>query len=569
MLKYEEMIHELKPIPKFNLQWYKEQDLYSDGDVEETIIKLISENEPEHYKEAIYNNFNWPVYYHLTHLRKNILNWYPFRKNSNVLEIGCGMGAITNLLCEKCDSVTAVELSKRRAAGALLRCRKRDNLEIIVGNLNDIQFDRKFDYITLIGVLEYQGTYTNSENPYLDFLNKIKTLLKPNGVLLIAIENKYGLKYWCGAREDHTQIPFDGINQYSVSSKNVKTFSKTELDQLVGDCGFANRFFYYPMPDYKLPSIIYSQQKLPDQGNIQNLKTYYTPDRSTLIADELALYPDIIENGVFEFFANSFLVECTDSNCFGKITCAVLNAERMEQHRIATLFTNQGTVEKIPLHHSSHEHIRQTLKNQEILDKRGINVWRSQLANETLISEYTSAQLLLEYVLNAYQQREVDKIFEIIDIVYQEILNSSEHIPASQNILYALGLDKNKDNDHYGPILKVGYIDMVFKNAFYKEPKIYWFDQEWVLEAVPASYILYRGFLVLYNEHKWVNNILPIDTLIERYKITAAREIYFKLENLFFASISDKYDIVNQVFRGVDQDICTKNIRTLLTPSHL
>lgn len=58
--------------------------------------------------------------------------------------------------------------------------------------------------------MEYQGSYTNSENPYKDFLKKIKQLLKPNGKLLIAIENQYGLKYWCGAREDHTGIPFEG-----------------------------------------------------------------------------------------------------------------------------------------------------------------------------------------------------------------------------------------------------------------------------------------------------------------------------------------------------------------------
>ena len=39
------------------------------------------------------------------------------------------------------------------------------------------------------------------------FLIKIKQLLKPDGKLLIAIENQYGLKYWCGALEDHTGLP--------------------------------------------------------------------------------------------------------------------------------------------------------------------------------------------------------------------------------------------------------------------------------------------------------------------------------------------------------------------------
>jgi cyclopropane fatty-acyl-phospholipid synthase-like methyltransferase len=54
-------------------------------------------------------------------------------------------------------------------------------LEIIVGNLNDIKFEKKYDYITLIGVLEYQNNFTESENPFKDFLAKIRNLLNPNG----------------------------------------------------------------------------------------------------------------------------------------------------------------------------------------------------------------------------------------------------------------------------------------------------------------------------------------------------------------------------------------------------
>lgn len=39
-------------------------------------------------------------------------------------------------------------------------------------------------------------------------LNMLKPFLKENGKVLLAIENKFGLKYWCGAAEDHTGIPF-------------------------------------------------------------------------------------------------------------------------------------------------------------------------------------------------------------------------------------------------------------------------------------------------------------------------------------------------------------------------
>ena len=343
---YEEVIKKLNPKPKFNLNWYKNEDLYSEGDVEDEIIKLIAENEPEHYTDAIYTHFSWSTYYHLTHLRKNILNWYDFNKESDALEIGCGLGAVTSVLCGKCKTVTAVELSKRRATAAWLRCREKENLEIIVGNLNDIQFEKKFDYITLIGVLEYQGSYTNSENPYKDFLKKIKQLLKPNGKLLIAIENQYGLKYWCGAREDHTGIPFEGMNQYSFTQRGVRTFSKSALENLVKESGFKNTYFYYPMPDYKLPTVIYSENYLPENDNMQNLQCYYVPDKSTLIADEKGLYRDVIDNGVFEFFANSFLVECSDSQDIGKITFSSMGSERQEKYRIATRFTKEGKVEK-------------------------------------------------------------------------------------------------------------------------------------------------------------------------------------------------------------------------------
>ena len=256
---YENIIKDLRPKPIFNLTWYTNEDKYSDGDIEDVIIQKIAENSPENYVKAIENNYNWPVYYHLTHTRKNILNWYPFCEDAEVLEIGCGFGAITNMLCDQCKHVTAVELSKRRATGTLLRCREKSNLEIIVGNLNDIQFDKKFDYITLIGVLEYQGKYTDTENPYVDFLKKIKTLLKPNGKLLIAIENKCGLKYWCGAREDHTGIPFDGLNRYKLSNGGIRTFSKDELKEIVNLAGYEKTFFYYPMPDYKLPAVVYSE----------------------------------------------------------------------------------------------------------------------------------------------------------------------------------------------------------------------------------------------------------------------------------------------------------------------
>ena len=293
---------------KINYDFYKGEDLYSDGSIENEIIEYA-----KHYKnadEVFEKDIRWPVFYHLTPIRKNILNWYPFKENSSVLEIGAGMGAITEVLCEKCKEVVSVELSKNRATSIATRNKDKENLEIIVANLNDIDFkDRKFDYITLIGVFEYAALYTSTENPYIDFLNNIKKLLKEDGKLLIAIENKFGMKYFLGAPEDHTNIKYDGITGYKNDS-SVRTFGKEEIKTVLKETKLENMKFYYPLPDYKLPSIIFSDEYLPTEQTIQNYKPYYY-EGTEVEFDEIDAYKEVIKNNKFDFFANSFFIECS------------------------------------------------------------------------------------------------------------------------------------------------------------------------------------------------------------------------------------------------------------------
>lgn len=59
-----------KAAEKLNLKWYRNADGYSDGDVEDDILKYIAENKPEDYDRVIEEHYNWPVFYHLTHIRK-------------------------------------------------------------------------------------------------------------------------------------------------------------------------------------------------------------------------------------------------------------------------------------------------------------------------------------------------------------------------------------------------------------------------------------------------------------------------------------------------------------------
>lgn len=563
---YEKYIEILNPKPIFNLKWYKGIDNYSEGDIENTVLQLIAENEPGNYSKVINENFSWSSYYHLTYLRENILNWYPFEPDSEVLEIGCGMGAITNVLCDRCKKVTAVELSKRRATATLLRCREKENLEIIVGNMNDIQFDKKFDYITLIGVFEYQGNYTESENPYVDFLYKIKGLLKPSGKLLIAIENQYGLKYWCGAREDHTGIPFDGINQYDFSEKKVRTFSKAELEQMVRICGFENTFFYYPMPDYKLPTVVYSQNYLPKDNNMLNMNYYYIPDNKTLVAQEDKIYHDIIENGVFEFFANSFLLECSEAGKVGEVIFACMSNRRLSEYQIATRFTKDSNVEKFALClPDGKQHINEIVNNESELKNRGIKVWQSKYENSMIRSPFCGADTVEHALLKMYRKKDKNSIIATWDKLYDQILSSSDTVEWQNNILYSFYPEKNKDENIYGPILKKGFLDMILRNAFLINDDFYWFDQEWTLENVPAIFIIYRAIIETYSSYPEMEHYIPIVELAVRYRLVDAWDDLQLIENLFSGAVIDiDHYVASRKLPGCSVECCANAINKIL-----
>jgi SAM-dependent methyltransferase len=289
-----------------NLDYYSGEDLYSDGYVEEEILDYIKKELD--VDELLRVEDRWAVLYHLSSTRRNLLEWIELSEGCKTLEIGAGCGALTGVLCEKSSHVTSIELSMKRAEILAERHKKNDNLEVVVGNLNDIPLGNgTYDYVTLIGVLEYAAQFTPGDQPFASFLRKVFDTLAPNGTLILAIENKFGLKYWAGAREDHTGVLFDSLEDYP-RDKKAQTFGKNELERLLYNCGFSDLQFYYPFPDYKMPQQIFSDNHLPSLG-FNGQSPNYDMDRIKLF-DESLVYSNILKNKEFPFFSNSFLVLC-------------------------------------------------------------------------------------------------------------------------------------------------------------------------------------------------------------------------------------------------------------------
>ena len=106
----------------------------------------------------------------------------------------------------------------------------------------------------------------------------------------MSLPNREGIKYWAGAEPEEEEM----------------SLSWGELKELFASMG-GKAAYYYPLPDYKMPTAIYSDQYLPAEGEIPNLYAEYEKPRYRLFSEEAA-YSAICQAGGFPQFANSFLV---------------------------------------------------------------------------------------------------------------------------------------------------------------------------------------------------------------------------------------------------------------------
>ena len=478
--------------------------IYSDGVIEEKILEQLKKGASSKQIVELYPY--GAAFHNFTSARENLINWYPFQKTQSVLEVGAGMGALTEYLCDHCANVTAVEMSAVRADIIRERCKRFSNLQVCTENIFEAEFEGKFDCILLVGVLEYAGIINKGEDPHRAMLRKLRTMLSPGGKLLVAIENRFGLKYWCGATEDHTGIPFDGIAGYETNGRTslygnasgVRTFGKEELEEILHDSGFPATRFFYPMPDYKFPTAVFSDAALPTQEDISGIKFSYS-NQSTLIADERKLYRSVLENGVFPFFANSFFVEASAQDLPEMDIRKVLSKrDYKDEYRILTVF-GEKHVRRSAAMPCGTEHIHAYRANSEALCARGLNVLDGNWTGDCKTMPILSAPRADHVFKQRLQANDFEGCLEMIRLLREALLKSS---PVSQNGSNAIEQRLGKTLD-CGLVLENGYIDLTLNNCFWTENALTVFDQEWMFRNIPLSYILYRAMRYAYEANPY------------------------------------------------------------------
>lgn len=523
-----------------NYDFYGGKELYSDGDEIEGQLLEICKN--KNIKKALLKGDKWPILYHLSDIRENLIEWYPFKQHETVLEIGSGCGALTGVLARKLGKVTCIELSKRRSLINAYRNQEQDNVEIIVGNFSDIEIAEKYDYITLIGVLEYSGYYIQGENPFLELIKKVRGYLKEDGKIIIAIENKMGIKYLNGAKEDHVLKSFVGIEDYRYIH-GVRTFSKPELCELFRLCGIEDYTFYYPVPDYKLPDTIYSDEILPRKGDIRTWGINYDNIRIGLY-NEAIMADQICNDMKFDYLSNSFLVVCNEKE--NAVFYAHYTKTRKEAYQTATRIYKDG--DKIVVGKSyereavrTYDIFQTMVRQRHWLQKEfpTIEFLKPEMRDGILVYDFAEGIPVDWYIAEKVHDITglLERINEIISkYVHPDNKYFTEFVVTEQ---YERTFGKAVVNT-CEKSLAVTNMDMIWSNLILQDGKVLCFDYEWIFDfPIPYEYVLYRSVEAFYIKYgMYFSRSIALDEFAKKVGIEEMNiPVYRDMQKSFYAYV--------------------------------
>ena len=523
---------------KVNLEFYKEDIFYNKLDTEDLIIdKYFNNYNQDDINELLNNTQEVDNLLAFSSIRNNIINWYPFKEQASILEIGAGLGQITGELCKKAKRVVSVEFSQARGQAIAKRYENKENLEVIIGNLKDISFNEKFDYITLIGVLEYAPEIYKTEKPFLDLLNYVKSLLSENGKILVATDNKFAMRNWAVTEINEKNLGYNAVCSNKSLDKS-QILSKNKIEALFRETGLNNTKFYYPLPDYKFTNVIFTDDFLPDKTNLhRNMSLFY--DDEIINFHENDGYLQLIkeEKNLFKMYANSFFIEVGKDNIEeNNIKYVSYWNNRNDEYKLKTIIQGDK-VYKYPVNNLAKKHLNQIKHNIDIMRNCQIKTLDSY-DEEKIISNYQeNYKSYNELIIESFMQNGIEGVIQSINAFRIKILEKLEKTDIENNVFDKYQIHYEKDLLQGLNFVKHGMWDLNFQNCLLINDELFMYDQEWLEENMPIEFILYRAILI-FNE---LNRLIDREKLFEKLDLIKYKTIFNKLEEKISSEIISKH----------------------------
>ncbi len=474
----------------------------------------------------------------LRELPKAIIKWYEIEKIST---IGC-------VIFEEGNSQLIAEaLEEKGLDVSRLALRELENSRLYGG---------KYDIIVAVDIIEYASDAVI-------LLKNIKSLLISEGKLLLAADNRLGIRYFCGDQDFFTYKNYDSIENYrhllywERESMKGRAYDKAEIRRFLENAGFLKHRFFSVFPRISNPQLLLADDYIPNEAlDIRVFPEYNNPNTVFLLEEEL--YPSLMENELLHGMANGFFIECPLQGECSLINQVTLSGERGLEHAMATVIRSDGTVEKRALYKKGVEKLQQLSDNNTYLSAHGVLMIDAKIKGEAFVMPYITGMPANEYFRDLLK-RDKEAFLEKLDVFWEIILHSSE--PADVNLInweqFEPGWEKRKKDDPnrdkwrqvafgseeereaLGVILKRGYLDLVTLNCFYIDDAFVFYDQELYLENVPAKAIMIRTIEFIYKFNDQFDNIIPRGELFERYGMKQYMALYQKFISYFLKVLRD------------------------------
>ena len=176
-------------------------------------------------------------------------------------------------------------------------------------------------------------------------VNKLKEVvnsLNENGKILILMNNRLAIRNVC-----------------IKDLENEDLFNKKEIEELLDNLGLKHRKIYYPMPDFQMTNVIFTDKHLPDEETISR-NIVFNEQYNIEFNKENQIYKNILkqDTNLFKIFANSYFIECSKNEFEdNEIEFVSFSNMRKEEYRIKTIIKGDY-VYKQNLNEKSIAHIK-------------------------------------------------------------------------------------------------------------------------------------------------------------------------------------------------------------------
>ena len=523
--------------------------------IDDEIQALLSEHRGD-IRSILKDNHRLDLLYALSSQRELLLEWYDFEPEAEVLQVGADYGALTGLLRSSVSAVTvldetesALETVRQRYPGAANIYYRKDSLAGYAAEA--CAEGKKYDYVIFAGTLTA---------PYEKHIHAAKSLLKPDGILIVALANALGMKYFAGTVEEENALTKRQLAELLCGDK--------ENQSMADESGALK--FYYPMPDYKTPVSIYSDAYLPKKGDLTRVTPAYDYPPYHLM-EQGEKFDTVCEAGLFDLYANSYLVfwsadpkqlQKDDERIFIKY-----NKTRREEFQIKTCICERNVtgaagasgaagadatgnsaagkkeryVEKAALSLDGSAHIASFKEKYEKLTKqhRTLKVAEPKFAEHrnSVFFPYLVGETCAEKLGEQLEGGQLP--LDVLQIVMNQIYDISPECRSAfvrtADFDEVFGADLTEEEQNLllsDTACEVSNIDALFENMLMTREGIYCLDYEWVfLFPVPEHFVKYRILYYFYEQYSSVLKQLTLDQILGYFGITPEMaEVYRRME---------------------------------------